>query len=156
MQTVLISDFNDERFVSAFRVALQEFSINLDNFDKYIKEFNTAGNIFAYVLVNSEKQSVALIQFQKTELSNQYVKEELGLIRDFWIASEYRKQGCGSVLLNAAEEYFLKNNINSVVLFSRPETEGFYQKQGYKKRTSMTACNGMPVYEKDIFTLNMR
>lgn len=93
MQTVLISDFNDERFVSAFRVALQEFSINLDNFDKYIKEFNTAGNIFAYVLVNSDKQSVALIQFQKTELSNQYVKEELGLIRDFWIASEYRKQG---------------------------------------------------------------
>lgn len=149
MKPVLITDFNDARFVCALKAALKEFSIEIDNFEGLINEFNSEKNIFAYLICEND-DVLGMIQFQKVELSNRYLKMEFGMIREFWIASRFRKHGYGAILLKAAENFFAENGIKSVVLFSRPEAEGFYQKQGYGKKPGMTACNGMTVYEKII------
>lgn len=150
MELIFISNFKNEKFISAFKTALQEFSVDSSKLESYIEEFNAAGNIFAYVLVNEKGESIGMIQFQKTELSNDYIKEEYGFIREFWIAPDYRKQGYGTMLLKEAENYFSKSGIDCAILFSRPEAEVFYQKQGYSKKTNTIAFNGMAVYEKTL------
>ena len=124
-----------------------EFSISND-ISHFVEQFNKEKDIFAYVLVNDEEKAIGLIQFQKIELVNSLLKEELGFVREFWIASESRKKGYGSKLLKKAEDYLSQLGMESVILFSRSEAETFYQKQGYRKRKDMTSCNGMAVWEK--------
>lgn len=150
METFFISDFKNEKFISAFKTALQEFSISLDKLENYIEEFNAAGNIYAYVLVNEKGESIGMIQFQKTELSNQYITEEYGLIREFWVAPEYRKQNLGSSLLKEAETYFSKNDIKFTILSSRKEAVEFYIKNGYIEKKNAQSFNGMIVLEKNL------
>ena len=149
MKIVFVRDFNDERFISAFQSALNEFSVDVDDFENLIEGFNSDRDIFAYLICENE-YVLGMIQFQKIELSNQHLSEELGMIREFWITPKCRNQGYGKELLKTAENYFVQNRVKKVVLFSRPEAEGFYQKQGYSKNTNMTAFNGMSVYEKSI------
>ena len=149
MEIVFVHDFNDKRFVSAFKSALNEFSVDVDDFESLIGDFNSAGDIFAYLICNSE-DVLGMIQFQRIELSNHHLTEKLGMIREFWITPKCRKQGYGTELLKAAENYFVQNRISKVVLFSRTEAEVFYQKQGYSKNINMTAFNGLAVYEKSI------
>ena len=150
MDTIFISDFKNEQFISAFKTALQEFSVDLSKLDSYIEEFNAAGNIYAYVLANEQGEAIGMIQFQKTELSNQYIKEEYGLIRDFWIAPAYRKKGLGASLLKDTEKYFAANNIGFIILSSRKEAIGFYRKNGYFEKKNAQSFNKMIVMEKII------
>ena len=150
METIFISDFKNEKFISAFKTALEEFSIDLSKLGTYIEEFNAAGNIFAYVLVSEKGESIGMIQFQKTELSNQYITEEYGFIREFWIAPDYRKQNLGSSLLKEAETYFSKNDIIFIILSSRKEAVEFYVKNGYIEKKNAQSFNGMVVLEKNL------
>ena len=148
METIFISDFKNEKFISAFKTALEEFSIDLSKLGTYIEEFNAAGNIFAYVLVSEKGESIGMIQFQKTELSNQYITEEYGLIREFWIAPECRNNGFGTILLNKAESFFAKHGVTHILLSALPDAESFYCKNGYTESSDITAFNKLKVFEK--------
>ena len=150
MELIFISNFKNEKFISAFKTALEEFSIDLSKLGTYIEEFNAAGDIYAYVLLNEKGESIGMIQFQKTVLSNELLNEEYGLIREFWIAPEHRKQGCGSLLLKKAESYFVENNLCYSILSSREEAVDFYRKNGYTKKENARSFNGMIVLEKEL------
>lgn len=150
METVFISDFNNALFTSCFQRALIEFSVDTNQLDKFINDFNAAGNIYAYILVDEQGESIGLIQFQKTELSNDYIKEEYGLIREFWIAPEYRKKGLGAYLLKEVEYYFIKSDIRFIILSSRQESIGFYIKNGYAEKKNAHSFNKMMVMEKEL------
>ena len=150
METIFISDFNNALFISSFANALDELSADTDKLEGYIAEFNTAGNIYAYVLVNEQGDAIGMIQFQNTELSNQYFKEDYGLIREFWIAPAYRKQGLGAKLLKKAEYYFAENDIKFIILSSREEAIGFYIKNGYTEKKNAQSFNKLTVMEKKV------
>ena len=150
METIFISDFNHSLFVSCFKNALIEFSVDTTQLNRHIADFNSAGNIFAFVLVNEHGEAIGMIQFQKTELSNDYFKEEYGLIREFWVAPEYRKRGWGIFLLKKAECYFKDNNIQFILLSSRKEAVGFYIKNGYQEKKNAQSFNKLTVMEKKV------
>ena len=148
MQIKLISDFSDILFVSTFKNALNECALAPFNVGKLIEEFNAAGNIYAYVLLNEKGESIGMIQFQKTELSNHYITEKYGLIREFWIAPECRNNGFGTILLNKAESFFAKHGVTHILLSALPDAESFYCKNGYTESSDITAFNKLKVFEK--------
>lgn len=150
MDTIFISDFKNEKFISAFKSALHEFSVDLSKFDSYIEGFNAAENTYAFVLVTQQGEAIGMIQFQKTKLSNQDITMEYGFIREFWIAPAYRKKGYGSILLKETEYYFIKNDISVIILSSRPESIEFYIKNGYKEKKNAQSFNKLTVMEKQI------
>lgn len=137
-------------FISAFKTALQEFSADLSKIDSYIEEFNTAGNIYAYVLENEHGETIGMIQFQRAELTNQDITMKYGFIREFRIAPAYRKKGYGSILLKETEYYFIKNDISVIILSSRPKSIEFYIKNGYKEKKNAQSFNKLTVMEKQI------
>lgn len=143
---VLISDFTDVGFRSAFKRYFGELGINVEDWDGLFAEMK--GNL-AYVRYGENGEVVGFIQFVAVELKNWFFCEKLGFIREFWVSGEYRNMGHGTELLGLAERYFADNGIRKAVL-TTDTAPAFYEAKGYKKDGSFAAKNEDDVFVKEL------
>ncbi len=149
MKDILISDFNNEYFKKAFKIYFDELDIPVKNWDNLFVHMNEDKDNFAYIRLSDENEVIGFIQFKCIELSNWFFKYPFGLIREFWISSEYRGFNHGKDLLNLAEEYFKNKNIFKSIL-TTDTAAGFYEKLGYIKEPYIYAENNDDVFIKTI------
>ena len=102
VRTILLSDFTDPRFRTAFQTYFHELGISVRDWDGLFQEMNEEGNNLAYLLLD-EDRTLGFLQFQMTSFSNWFFQEPFGLIREFWVASACRRQGYGMTHLQLAE-----------------------------------------------------
>jgi len=150
MKDYFISDFTNSRFQSAFKTYFKELGINVKDWDGLFKEMNEDEGNLAYVRMTEEAETVVgFIQFKKEILKNWFFEEELGFIREFWIAEEHRKKSHGSELLEMAEQYFMEQNVHKTIL-TTDTAEKFYLSKGYRKDPAYQAKNKDDVYVKNL------
>lgn len=150
METRLIDSFTDESFREGFMLYFGELAITVRDWDGLFKEMDTDGRgNLAYLGMDGSK-TVGFIQFCPMDCEGWFMKKTLGFIREFWIAPEYRGQGCGSELLGLAEEYFKQKRITAVAL-TTDTAPSFYIKHGYRHDPGFAAKNGDPVYIKHLY-----
>lgn len=147
-QDILISDFSHPSFQAAFQLYFKELGINVKDWDGLFQEMNDEKDNKAFVRVTEDNSIVGFIQFKPITLSNWFFEENMGFIREFWIAGEYRNQGYGTELLHLAENYFAQNNIRKTIL-TTDTAEKFYVRNGYRKDQAFTAANKYEVFVKD-------
>ncbi len=149
METIFLTNFTDSRFQKAFQVYFEELGIHVKNWEGVFAEMNgdSHGNA-AYVRLDGERV-VGFIQFCPMELSGWFFTKELGFIREFWIAPEYRGQGHGTALLGLAEGWFQSRGFAGAILTTNT-APGFYTRLGYRLDPGFSAKNGDPVFVKDL------
>lgn len=149
VQDILISDFSHPSFQSAFQIYFKELGINVRDWDGLFQEMNDEKDNRAFVRVAEGNTIIGFIQFKPITLSNWFFEENMGFIREFWIAGEFRNSGHGSALLQLAESYFVQNNIYKSIL-TTDTAERFYISKGYKKDTCFVAKNEDDVFIKEL------
>lgn len=149
MKDLLISDFTNVDFQKAFKLYFEELGVSVKQWDALFKEMNQEGDNIAYIRLSDTNQIVGFIQFKPIMLSNWFFKTNLGFIREFWIAKEYRGIGNGKDLLNLAEMYFKEMGIVKLIL-TTDTAPIFYEKNGYTKDITITAKNEDYVYVKEL------
>lgn len=145
MKDILISDFSNVAFQNAFKKYFKEFGVEIKNWDDLFNELTEEGENKAYVRLDENGTSVGFILFKMIQLSDGFFEENLGFIREFWIAEEYRNKGYGSELIKLAEEFFKENGICKSIL-TTDTAEHFYEARGYHKDRSYTAKNQDEVF----------
>ncbi len=145
---ILISDFSDVRFRTAFRSYFSELGIHVSDWDGLFREMNEDKN-FAFLMVDGSDNAVGFLQFQMNVFSNWFFREHFGFIREFWIHPSCRGQGFGTELLHKVERYFAGNGIYKAVL-TADSAEAFYLANGFEKAPGVKAKNKMEVLMKNI------
>jgi len=148
--TVLLSDFTDSRFRTAFQTYFTELGIRVSDWDGLFREMNGDGNNLAYLLLDEDGGTLGFLQFQMTGFSNWFFEEPAGFIREFWIAPAYRRQGYGKLLLHLTEAYFLEHGAYRSIL-TADDAAAFYFANGYKKAAGIKAKNQMEVLVKNLY-----
>nr|WP_300680983.1 GNAT family N-acetyltransferase [uncultured Acetatifactor sp.] len=146
VRTILLSDFTDPRFRTAFQTYFHELGISVRDWDGLFQEMNEEGNNLAYLLLD-EDRTLGFLQFQMTSFSNWFFQEPFGFIREFWVASACRRQGYGRTLLHLAEAYFLEHGAYRAVL-TADDAVAFYLANGYQNASGVKAKNHMDVFVK--------
>ena len=150
METKLIEDFTDPGFRESFKLYFWELGINVKDWDGLFREMDGDGRgNKAYLRMDGER-TVGFLQFCVMDCAGWFMAKELGFVREFWIAPEYRGQGHGSQLLGLAEEYFAERGVTTAAL-TTDTTPGFYAKRGYRHDPGFKAKNGDPVYIKHLY-----
>ena len=149
MRDILISNFSQEIFQNAFKLYFAELGIEVKNWDGLFYEMNEEDGNKAYVRMDEAEAIVGFIMFKIEKLSNWFFEENLGFIREFWIAEEQRNNGHGSHLLELAETYFKGNGICKAIL-TTDTAERFYDAHGYYKDKAYVAKNEDDVYVKSL------
>lgn len=149
VNTILLSDFTDPRFRSAFQVYFSELEISVRDWEGLFREMNEEGNNQAYLLTDS-REAIGFLQFQMTGFSNWFFEEPFGFIREFWVHPTHRQQGYGSRLLERTESYFLERGAHRAILTADPDAVEFYLARGYEKASGIRAKNKMEVLVKTL------
>lgn len=149
MKDLIITDFTDIRFQTAFKFYFDELGVEVKEWDTLFTEMNQEKDNVAYVRLSNTDQIVGFIQFKPITLSNWFFKANIGFIREFWVSKEYRGTGNGKDLLSLAEMYFKENGIVKSIL-TTDTAPIFYEKNGYVKDTTITALNNDDVYVKEL------
>ena len=144
---ILLSDFSDVCFRSAFQQYFAELDIHVSDWDGLFDEMNREGNNLAYLLPADGGGAAAFLQFQLTGFSNWFLEEDLGFIREFWVDPARRSRGIGTMLLVAAEQYFVQRGVFHALL-TADNAVGFYLARGYRKSPGIRAKNQMEVLSK--------
>lgn len=144
---ILISDFSDPLFQSAFKQYFTELGIKAANWDGLFKEMNDEGDNSAFIRVAEDGKMIGFIQFKPITFTSSFFEETYGFIREFWIAEEFRNNGHGTELISLAETYFCENDINTSIL-TTDTAEHFYEKHGYIKTPGCKAKNRDNVFIK--------
>ncbi len=81
-----------------------------------------------------------------------HYKPHIGKLRQMATAEEVRGEGYGIALVNALEEYAVKNGMTQITLHARHYAVGFYKKLGYRVTSDVFQEVGMDhfVMEKEI------
>lgn len=146
---VLLSDFTDPRFQTAFQTYFTELGISVKDWDGLFQEMNSEGNNRAYLLPDDEGETLGFLQFQLTGFSNWFFEEPFGFIREFWVHPAHRRQGYGRMLLHLAEAYFVEHGIHRAVL-TADDAVAFYLANGYQKAPGIRTKNKMEVLVKNL------
>ena len=150
MNDIFLTDFTDLRFQKAFQTYFQELGIQVRDWEGLFTEMNgdSHGNA-AYVRLDGER-AAGFIQFCPMELSGWFFSKKLGVIREVWIAPEYRGQGHGTALLGLAESWFQNQGFAGAILTTDP-APAFYTRRGYQPDPGLQAKNSDPVFIKRFF-----
>ncbi len=145
----LIEDFTDERFKTAFRIYFEELGETVKDWEKLFLKMNNDphGKDFAYIRVDENDHVIGFIQFTTLEVTSWFFKTQIGFIREFWIASEYRNRKHGTALLRLAEAYFCRCHLFASVL-TTDTAERFYEKHGYVRMNEIIPANDEITYVK--------
>lgn len=147
--TILLSDFSDPRFRSAFQAYFDEIGVRVSDWDGLFHEISAEGNNLAYFLPDQSGGAVGFLLFQTTAFSNWFFEEAFGFIREFWIAPAYRRQGYGTFLLRLAEAYFWEHGARRALL-TADHAVAFYLANGYERSPGIRAKNKMEVLAKTL------
>ncbi len=143
----LISDFSTPLFQDAFRQYFSEIGVSVNDWDGLFAEMNNEGDNLAFVRTDRDGKIIGFLQFKPTKFTSWFFEETCGFIREFWIASAFRRMGHGTALLALAENHFRKNNIFTSIL-TTDSAARFYEKHGYEKAAGCKAKNGDRVFTK--------
>lgn len=146
---ILLSDFTDSRFRTAFQTYFHELDISVKDWDGLFREMDGENTNRAYLMLDGSGGTVGFLQFQLTAFSNWFFKEPFGFVREFWVAPGYRRQGHGGALLRMAEDYFKAHGADRSVL-TADDAVGFYLANGYERSPSIHAKNKMEVFVKTL------
>lgn len=150
VNAILLSDFTDARFCTAFQTYFGELGISVKDWDGLFREVSGEGNNLAYLLLDGDGGTVGFLLFQMTGFDNWFFEEPFGFIREFWVAPAYRRQGYGKLLLCSAERYFVEHGTYCALLTADDAVE-FYLANGYEKAPGIRAKNKMEVLIKKLF-----
>ncbi len=150
METKLIEDFIDPGFRESFRLYFRELGIHVKDWEGLFREMDSDGRGNRAYLRMDGGRTVGFLQFCVMECAGWFLTKELGFVREFWIAPEYRGQGHGSELLGLAEGYFAQRGVTTVALTTNTAPE-FYVKQGYRHDPGFRAQNTDSVYIKHLY-----
>lgn len=146
---VLISDFSDPLFQSAFKTYFAELGITVKDWDGVFREMNGEGDNHAYVRTGADGGIIGFIQFKPTPFTSWFFEETCGFIREFWVSEAHRNVGHGAALLQQAEEHFKEHSICTSIL-TTDTAERFYLKHGYQKAPGCKAKNQDEVFIKHL------
>lgn len=146
---VLISDFSDPLFQTAFQTYFSELEIIVKDWDGLFREMKDEGGNQAFVRVATDGSIVGFIQFKPTKFTSWFFEETCGFIREFWISSANRNAGHGAALLRRAENYFKEHGMYTSIL-TTDTAERFYLKHGYQKAPGCNAKNKDEVFVKHL------
>lgn len=146
---VLISDFSDLLFQTAFKTYFSELGINVKDWDGLFREMNDEGDNQAFVRSVRDGSIVGFIQFKPTKFTSWFFEETCGFIREFWISNANRNAGHGAALLRLAEGYFKQHGMYTSIL-TTDTAERFYLKHGYQKAPGCKAKNQDEVFIKQL------
>ncbi|MDD4164176.1 MAG: GNAT family N-acetyltransferase [Eubacteriales bacterium] len=149
VKDLLISDFTNHHFQKAFKLYFDELGINVKDWEALFNEMNDEKDSRAYVRFTDTYDVVGFVQFKPIVLSNWFFSVQLGFIREFWVAKEYRSTGNGKSLLHLAEAYFKENGLQKSIL-TTDTAEKFYEKNGYVKDSTIIAKNKDDVFVKEL------
>lgn len=144
---VLISDFSDPLFQSAFKMYFTELDIPVRDWDSLFREMNDEGGNLAFVRMDGNGSVVGFIQFKPIQFTSWFFEETCGFIREFWVSEAYRNAGHGTELLRLAEEYFREHGMYTSIL-TTDTAERFYLKRGYQRAHGCKAKNKDAVFVK--------
>ena len=144
---VLISDFSDPLFQTAFQTYFSELGITVNDWDGLFREMNDEGDNQAVVRTAGDGSIIGFIQFKPTKFTSWFFEETCGFIREFWISNANRNAGHGSALLRIAESYFMEHGMYTSIL-TTDTAERFYLKHGYRKAPGCKAKNEDEVFVK--------
>ncbi len=143
----LITNFDDPRFQSAFRLYFDELGVRVRDWDGLWREMNSQEDNRAYLRTTEQGDTVGFLQFCSMVFSSWFFEAKAGFIREFWVAPSFRNQGHGTALLALAEDYFRAHRLPCSILTS-DTAPGFYLKNGYHRAVGITAKNHDPVFLK--------
>ncbi len=146
-QDSLISDFSSPVFQNAFKQYFDEVDVKVSDWDGLFGEMNSEGGNYAFVRTADDGRIIGFIQFKPIEFTSWFFNETCGFIREFWISPEFRNQGHGSALISLAEDYFIKEGMQTSIL-TTDTAERFYLKHGYFKAFACKAKNQCDVFKK--------
>ena len=146
---VLISDFSDPLFQTAFQTYFSELGITVNDWDGLFREMNDEGDNQAVVRTAGDGSIIGFIQFKPTKFTSWFFEETCGFIREFWISNANRNAGHGSALLRIAENYFMEHGMYTSIL-TTDTAERFYLKHGYRKAPGCKAKNEDEVFVKHL------
>lgn len=146
---VLLSDFTDPRFRTAFQTYFRELDISVEDWAALFREMDEEGTNLAYLLQDAEENLLGFLLFQMTSFSNWFFEEPAGFLREFWIDPALRRHGYGRALLHSAEAYFTEHGAYRSILTS-DSAAAFYLANGYHKAPGIQAKNKMEVLVKII------
>lgn len=153
MKDIQITDFTDPDFTAAFKEYFREVGMIFEDWDVLFNEMNNEeldgykGQ--GYVRYSDNGNVIGFIQFIPIKMTNWFLNEKLGFIRELWISGEYRKMGHATDLLRLAEQYFIDMDIRKIVLTADTASD-FYGKCGYRKDLNITALNNLDVFIKEL------
>lgn len=145
--TVLISDFSDPLFHSAFKTYFKELDISVKDWDSLFREMNDEGDNRAFVQTAKDGSIVGFIEFSPIKFTSWFFEETCGFIREFWVSETYRNAGHGTELLRLAEDYFMGHGMYTSIL-TTDTAERFYLKRGYRRARGCKAKNKDAVFVK--------
>lgn len=147
---IFISDFNDERFQTAFKQYFAELGHHLSNWEPLFHEMNNDGSgTHAYVRLTEDDQVVGFIMFCCMDLSSWFFDTKFGFIREFWISDDQRSCGHGSELLALAEDWFRSQEVYKSILTTH-SANAFYLRHGYREDCDIHARNKDSVFIKSL------
>lgn len=146
---VMVEDFLELRFRTAFRQYFEELQIQVADWEGLFREMNNDpnGKNYAYVMLSEQDEAIGFLQFTVLELKSWFFETKVGFIREFWVEPMHRGCGCGSELLRRAEAYFAENGL-PIVLLTTDTAARFYEKHGYHQAPGITAINHDMVFVK--------
>lgn len=150
---ILISDFADPVFQTAFQQYFAELGINVKDWDSLFQEMNEGNEgekNAAYVRRAADGSMVGFILFIPIRFTSWFFEETYGLVREFWVAEEFRGRGHGSELITLTERNFLESGIY-VSILTTDTAERFYKRHGYMKAPGCKAKN-----EDDVFIKRLK
>ena len=147
LSDVLISDFSEPLFQTAFQTYFSELGITVRDWDGLFREMNDEGDNQAFVRTADDGSIIGFIQFKPIKLTSWFFEETCGFIREFWISNANRNAGHGSALLRLAESYFKEHGMYTSIL-TTDTAEHFYLKHGYRKAAGCKAKNEDEVFVK--------
>jgi ribosomal protein S18 acetylase RimI-like enzyme len=146
---VLISDFADPLFRSAFQTYFSELGFTVKDWDGLFREMNDEGDNKAFVRTAKDGSIIGFLQFKPTKFTSWFFEETWGFVREFWISEANRNVGHGTALLQLAENYFREHGIYSSIL-TTDTARRFYLKHGYQRAQGCKAKNEDEVFVKHL------
>lgn len=72
-----------------------------------------------------------------------WLNNKIGKIERVCVLEEYRRKGVGKLVILEAEKWMKENGINKILISSRVEATGFYEKLGYTVDWNTREDNGI-------------
>lgn len=146
---LLITDFFEPAFQTAFRAYFGELGAQVTNWDGLFAEMSV-GEDAAFVRLDEEGEVVGFLQFVTADAVTSvrgFFTTRLGWVEEFWVAPKHRRQGHGAALLKMTEEHLAQNGCAYAILTTDTAPD-FYRKHGYTLQKGIRAKNKDDVYIK--------